>query len=598
MTMQNLPIKIQHTLDCKKSVLSVIFHFALSFFILLFPFFIPHHVSAASLLALSDVISDSRLSGTSTTHVITFTTVNAIPANGSIIIVPEATGASSFTIPALLDVNDIDLAVAVVPGIFVDHSLAALPNATDDGVSVVSGASGSITFILSSGSGIPAGATVQLEIGSNATFSATGTRFIVSPSLENSYRIRVYTRDSANATLDGGAAMIAIIPSVTTLAASGNINPPVRSNGLPTGLLPGSTANVLVSLNTDIPAMCKYATSSGVSFYTMSSSTIFTEANLGLLHFQSLAVATNTINNLYVRCLSDSFIFNPDDFLITFDIGVVPNASTTPTPPAPPPPPPLASGSSGGGGGGGGLYLQTGAVTLGGRSFPSGRLSITQDGVVVKEEVLSVLGDFNLLVDQLQRGTYNWGVFALDPDGKKSATYVSTIYLVARTNNIIAPIYLSPTMSVESSSVAIGGNVILRGYALPLLPVQVIMSKQGDPLNSKIITGTTTANGNGSWTLALSTAGLKKATYEIKSQTLLSAKEHSLLSPIVYVGVGQSASPDFGNRADLNKDKKVNLIDFSILLFNWKGSDDVADINQDGTVNLTDFSIMLSAWTG
>ena len=74
--------------------------------------------------------------------------------------------------------------------------------------------------------------------------------------------------------------------------------------------------------------------------------------------------------------------------------------------------------------------------------------------------------------------------------------------------------------------------------------------------------------------------------------------KRSNLSPIVYVGVGENANPNFGNRADLNKDGKVNLIDFSILLFNWKGSDDVADINQDGTVNLTDFSIMLSAWTG
>jgi hypothetical protein len=296
--------------------------------------------------------------------------------------------------------------------------------------------------------------------------------------------------------------------------------------------------------------------------------------------------------------MNESFIFNPNDYLITFEIGVVPNASTTPTPPAPPPPPPSPSGPSGGGGGGGGLFLQTGQVTLQGRSFPSGNITITQDGVIVKEEALSVLGDFNLLFDQLQRGTYNWGVLVRDQDGKKSATYVSTIYLVARTNNIIAPVYLSPTMSVASSSVALGGDVTLKGYAIPLLPVQVIMSKQGDPLNSKIVTGTTTANGNGSWTLVLSTAGLKKATYEIRSQTLLSTKEHSMLSPIAYVGVGQSANPNFGNRADLNKDNKVNLIDFSILLFNWKGSDETADINQDGTVSLIDFSIMLSAWTG
>ena len=50
--------------------------------------------------------------------------------------------------------------------------------------------------------------------------------------------------------------------------------------------------------------------------------------------------------------------------------------------------------------------------------------------------------------------------------------------------------------------------------------------------------------------------------------------------------------------ADLNRDGKVNLIDFSIMLFHWGNPDPVADINEDGTVDLTDFSILLFNWTG
>lgn len=54
--------------------------------------------------------------------------------------------------------------------------------------------------------------------------------------------------------------------------------------------------------------------------------------------------------------------------------------------------------------------------------------------------------------------------------------------------------------------------------------------------------------------------------------------------------------------ADLNRDGRVNLVDFSILLFWWASdggdSDPPADINLDGTVSLTDFSIMLFNWTG
>jgi hypothetical protein len=144
----------------------------------------------------------------------------------------------------------------------------------------------------------------------------------------------------------------------------------------------------------------------------------------------------------------------------------------------------------------------------------------------------------------------------------------------------------------------LGESIKLSGFAIALNTVQVIMNKQGDALNGKIVSATTTANGNGSWSITIPTDGLPKGTYEVKAVSLLSNKDQSVLSSIAYIGIGENPNPDFTNRSDLNKDHKVNLIDFSILLYNWKTSDPVADINQDGTVNLTDFSIMLANWTG
>jgi hypothetical protein len=64
------------------------------------------------------------------------------------------------------------------------------------------------------------------------------------------------------------------------------------------------------------------------------------------------------------------------------------------------------------------------------------------------------------------------------------------------------------------------------------------------------------------------------------------------------VGIGQSAAPGFGVRADLNKDGKVNLVDFSIMLTAWNSANANADINEDGRVGLADFSILLFNWTG
>ena len=62
-----------------------------------------------------------------------------------------------------------------------------------------------------------------------------------------------------------------------------------------------------------------------------------------------------------------------------------------------------------------------------------------------------------------------------------------------------------------------------------------------------------------------------------------------------YVGTRDAQSPRTG---DVNGDGKVNLTDFSIMLFHWGGADDIADLNSDGQVNLTDLSIMLFNWTG
>lgn len=51
--------------------------------------------------------------------------------------------------------------------------------------------------------------------------------------------------------------------------------------------------------------------------------------------------------------------------------------------------------------------------------------------------------------------------------------------------------------------------------------------------------------------------------------------------------------------SDLNADKKVDLVDLSILLYNWgEPKNPKADINNDGMVGLIDLSIMLYWWTG
>jgi hypothetical protein len=92
---------------------------------------------------------------------------------------------------------------------------------------------------------------------------------------------------------------------------------------------------------------------------------------------------------------------------------------------------------------------------------------------------------------------------------------------------------------------------------------------------------------------------LAKGTYLVKARQSLPTAQSDFSAP-AYIGIGQSpiVTTEGGLKADINKDGKVNLVDFSILLTAWGTSDDKSDINSDGIVNLADFSILLFYWTG
>jgi hypothetical protein len=51
----------------------------------------------------------------------------------------------------------------------------------------------------------------------------------------------------------------------------------------------------------------------------------------------------------------------------------------------------------------------------------------------------------------------------------------------------------------------------------------------------------------------------------------------------------------------VNRDTKINLVDFSVMAYWWRRSVDASnasDLNCDLTVNLADFSILAYHWTG
>ena len=224
---------------------------------------------------------------------------------------------------------------------------------------------------------------------------------------------------------------------------------------------------------------------------------------------------------------------------------------------------------------------------------------LLRDGTTDQTLTLGGNGEFNFNILSLNQGVYTFDVYAVDGTGKRSATFSSTISLINGTKNAITKIILSPTVTLGKSAVAPGESAPISGYAAPQSSVTVELAPQsragGGRSSFEVIA---MSDVNGLWRAEADTAGLSVGTYEVRARLAIAGVGTSDLSNPAFLGVGQNPAVDFGNRADLNHDGKVNLVDFSILLFNWGTADPTADINSDGRVNLTDFSVLLFNWTG
>ncbi len=96
-------------------------------------------------------------------------------------------------------------------------------------------------------------------------------------------------------------------------------NPPVRSNGSPSGTIPLNTTSTIISLTTDKNATCKYATSSNIAYAAMGTSFMTTGGTSQSSTVSGLV--NNTSYTYYVRCEDVAGNVNTTDYPITFLVG-------------------------------------------------------------------------------------------------------------------------------------------------------------------------------------------------------------------------------------------------------------------------------------
>ena len=222
---------------------------------------------AANVTTFSDTLSDSAPSAVSN-HTIEFVTPTGL-VGGELI---SITFPAEFTGIAGLDFNDLDLSVNGS-----DEDLAAAAATTDWGVN----ASGPVIDIESGTDTIGAGATVTIEIGTNATNGATGDTQITNPATSTSYEIEVDVAGN-----DTGSTRVAIVDTVTVSASVDTL-----FTFEVTGVTSGTLVNTADSTGGD-------TTATEIPFGELLADTASTAA-------QNLEVSTNAANGFVVTVQTD-----------------------------------------------------------------------------------------------------------------------------------------------------------------------------------------------------------------------------------------------------------------------------------------------------
>jgi cysteine-rich repeat protein len=254
-------------------------------------------------------------------------------------------------------------------------------------------------------------------------------------------------------------------------------------------------------------------------------------------------------------------------------------------------------GSSGGGSGGGGSPKDLGdtQVSISGLAYPNQTINFLLDTKSIGSIRANSSGRFEFTA-KASPGTATLGVWAVDANNVRSITLNNTFDVTQGAITNVNGLILPPTIAVANPKIIPGSIVAITGQSIPLTKVDVHFNK------SEIVESVT-SGADGKYQMNFDSSRLKNKEYTIKARSISGVEPLVIQSGFsssvqLFVGVdGRATSP-----SDLSRDGKINLVDFSILIFWWQtnggDSNPPADINGNGKVSLEDFSILLFNWTG
>ena len=259
-----------------------------------------------------------------------------------------------------------------------------------------------------------------------------------------------------------------------------------------------------------------------------------------------------------------------------------------------PPVPPINLGPSGGV-----ANPPSATVILEGFAYPNSLVTIVKNGAIVGNIISDSQGSFKKEISTIP-DIVTFGVWARDDFGLNSQTTNIIISINPATKTTISNIMVSPTIAANRYSPTQGEKIKVYGSSVPGSLVRVINNYAAGQTLPPIKT-----DSKGHWEYNISTLELQPGDYSIKAISQLETL--GLLSPFskdLLFSVQEKKCLG----SDLNNDNRVDIADFSILMFYWNKSlavmssdkpvNSCADTDNDGFVGLADFSVMMYRWNG
>ncbi len=259
----------------------------------------------------------------------------------------------------------------------------------------------------------------------------------------------------------------------------------------------------------------------------------------------------------------------------------------------------MCSSNSGGGGGGNNTpTIPNTNVVFTGKAYPRSTVTLLKDAQVAATTIADAGANFQMTISSLSGGNYIFSVYSEDDKGVRSSLFTFPISVTAGVTTKIGNIFIAPSIAVDKSEVRRGDNIAIFGQSAPLSEITVNINSEEEFFVKK------KSDANGVYLLNFDTSVLEMGQHSTKSKVYLDGEISSFSKVAAFIvgtkNVLLQSLEKIISKSDLNKDGKVNLIDFSIIAYWYKRANPptLIDLNGDGKVNLIDFSIMAFNWTG